>query len=46
MKERWLDLSPEGLQSVAAGLLRDGQYELALDRLESMTAAAGADVPT
>ncbi len=45
MRERWLDLTPEGMHSVAAGLLRDGQYELALDKLEEM-ASKGTDVPS
>ena len=36
MKERWLDLSQDGVQSVALGLLRDGQYEMALDKLDYM----------
>ncbi|KAH8912501.1 hypothetical protein BR93DRAFT_81114 [Coniochaeta sp. PMI_546] len=36
MRERWLDLTPEGRHSIALGLLRDGQHELALDKLEEM----------
>ncbi len=44
MKERWMELSPAGVQSVAVGLLRDGQYELALDKLEEM-AATGIETP-
>ena len=44
MKEHWIDLTTEGAQSVAVGLLRDGQYELALDKLEEMT-AQGDHVP-
>lgn len=36
MRERWLDLSPDGAHDVAAGLIRDGQLEMALARLESM----------
>lgn len=44
MRERWLDLTPEGRCSVALGLLRDGQHELALDKLEAMLDAE--DLPT
>lgn len=40
MKERWIDLTPDGQQSVALGLLRDGQYERALNQLDEMTEAA------
>ncbi|KIH89280.1 hypothetical protein SPBR_06739 [Sporothrix brasiliensis 5110] len=40
MKERWIDLAPDGQQSVALGLLRDGQYERALNQLDEMTEAA------
>ncbi len=36
MRERWISLSRDGAHDVAAGLVRDGQLELALDRLESM----------
>ncbi|OIW32090.1 hypothetical protein CONLIGDRAFT_570992 [Coniochaeta ligniaria NRRL 30616] len=36
MRERWLDLTPDGRCSIALGLLRDGQHELALDKLEEM----------
>jgi hypothetical protein len=42
MKERWLDLTPDGKCSIALGLLRDGQHELALDKLEEML---DSDVP-
>ncbi|KAL1879819.1 hypothetical protein Daus18300_001657 [Diaporthe australafricana] len=37
MKERWLEISPEGHQHIAIGLLRDEQYELALEKLREMS---------
>lgn len=45
MKEAWIDVTPEGRCSVALGLLRDGQYEMALDALEQMT-EEGIDIPS
>ncbi|KAH7313160.1 pentatricopeptide repeat protein-like protein [Rhexocercosporidium sp. MPI-PUGE-AT-0058] len=36
MKERWLGLSPEGWHSLVVGLIRDRQYEVALDKLDEM----------
>ncbi|KAL1992747.1 hypothetical protein VTN49DRAFT_3503 [Thermomyces lanuginosus] len=36
MRDRWLSLSPAGWHYVVAGLLREEQYELALERLEHM----------
>ena len=36
MRERWLDITPEGHQDIAIGLLRDGQYELALEKIDEM----------
>lgn len=36
MKERWIEVTPTGNQHIAIGLLRDGQYELALEKLEEM----------
>jgi hypothetical protein len=36
MKERWLEPTPDGKYSIALGLLRDGQHELALEKLEQM----------
>lgn len=36
MKERWLGLSPEGWHSLVVGLIRDRQYEIAMDKLEEM----------
>lgn len=36
MKERWLGLSPEGWHSLVVGLIRDRQYEVAMDKLEEM----------
>lgn len=36
MKERWLGLSPEGWHSLVVGLLRDRQFEAAMEKLEQM----------
>ncbi|KAH7384771.1 pentatricopeptide repeat protein-like protein [Cadophora sp. MPI-SDFR-AT-0126] len=36
MKERWLGLSPEGWHSLVVGLIRDRQYEVAMDKLDEM----------
>jgi pentatricopeptide repeat protein len=36
IRDRWLSLSPTGWNSVVAGLIRDGQMEMALDRLDYM----------
>lgn len=36
MKERWFSLSPEGWHNLVVGLLRDRQFELAMDKLEQM----------
>lgn len=36
MRERWLDITPGGHQDIAIGLLRDGQYELALEKIDEM----------
>ncbi|KAF4423901.1 hypothetical protein CGCF413_v008517 [Colletotrichum fructicola] len=36
MKQSWTEVNPEADGHVALGLLRDGQFELALDKLESM----------
>lgn len=36
MKERWIDITPKGHRFIALGLLRDEQYELALEKLDSM----------
>ncbi|KAG9229762.1 pentatricopeptide repeat protein-like protein [Amylocarpus encephaloides] len=38
MRGRWLGLSPEGYHSFVIGLLRDRQYEMAMDKLEQMQA--------
>jgi hypothetical protein len=38
MKERWYGLSPSGWHSLVVGLLRDQQYEIAMDKLEQMRA--------
>ncbi|CAK7565523.1 MAG: hypothetical protein SEPTF4163_003440 [Sporothrix epigloea] len=40
MKVRWIELSPDGWVSNALGLLRDGQFERALNALDEMTEAA------
>ncbi|TLS28818.1 hypothetical protein PpBr36_01028 [Pyricularia pennisetigena] len=34
MKHQYIELTPDGHVSVVLGLLRDGQYEMAIDRLE------------
>lgn len=36
MKERWVEVLPKGHRYIALGLLRDEQYELALEKLDSM----------
>ncbi|KAE9363568.1 hypothetical protein N431DRAFT_550372 [Stipitochalara longipes BDJ] len=36
MKERWFGLSPEGWHHLVVGLIRDRQYEVAMDKLEQM----------
>jgi hypothetical protein len=36
MKERWFGLSPQGWHHLVAGLIRDRQYEVAMDKLEQM----------
>jgi len=36
MKERWFGLSPEGWHWLVVGLIRDRQYEMAMDKLEEM----------
>ncbi len=36
MKERWFGLSPEGWHWLVVGLIRDRQYEMAMDKLEQM----------
>jgi hypothetical protein len=36
MKERWFALTNEGWHNVVVGLLREHQYEIALDTLEGM----------
>lgn len=36
MKERWIGLSPEGWHHLVIGLIRDRQYESAMDKLEQM----------
>lgn len=36
MRERWFGISSDGLHDVTAAMLREGQYELALDRIDAM----------
>lgn len=36
MRERWVEILPKGHRYIAIGLLRDEQYELALEKLDSM----------
>jgi hypothetical protein len=36
MREKWYTLSPSGANYVVAGLLRERQFELALERMEGM----------
>jgi pentatricopeptide repeat protein len=36
MKERWIGLSPESWHNLVAGLIRDRQFESAMDKLEQM----------
>jgi pentatricopeptide repeat protein len=36
MKERWFTLTPDGWHNLVVGLLRDRQYEVALDKLDEM----------
>jgi pentatricopeptide repeat protein len=36
LRDRWLPLSPDGWHSVVAGLIREEQFELALDHLDHM----------
>lgn len=38
MKERWYGLSPVGWHNLVIGLLRDRQYEMAMDKFEQMQA--------
>ncbi|KAI9745819.1 MAG: hypothetical protein M1818_000500 [Claussenomyces sp. TS43310] len=38
MKDRWFTLTPDGWHNVVVGLLRDRQFEIALDKLEEMQA--------
>ncbi|KAF5025804.1 hypothetical protein F66182_2137 [Fusarium sp. NRRL 66182] len=37
MHEYWFEFTPSAKQNIAVGLLRDGQYELALDKLDELT---------
>jgi hypothetical protein len=44
MKSLWISLDDSMKQAVALGLLRDGQYELAADKMENMI-QDGLDIP-
>ncbi len=39
MRQHWIELTPRGEHMVVAGYVRDGQLELALDRLDAMQRA-------
>ncbi len=39
MRQHWIELTPRGEHMVVAGYVRDGQLELALDRLDAMLRA-------
>ncbi|CZR66735.1 uncharacterized protein PAC_16636 [Phialocephala subalpina] len=45
MKMKWFGLSPEGWHDYVIGLIRDRQYEVAMDRLEQMHTDAIAVQP-
>lgn len=45
MKQAWLTISFDGLVSIAVGLLRDGQYEMALEKLEELH-KTGVPIPS
>lgn len=45
MKERWFGLSPEGWHWLIVGLVRDRQYEMAMDKLEEMQTDQGMVQP-
>lgn len=45
MKTLWMDPTPSDQQNVALGLLRDGQYELALDAFERLVSGGGLPPP-
>lgn len=36
MRQYWFEVTPDGWHDVVAGLIREGQLELALERLETM----------
>lgn len=38
MRERWFSVSPEGWHDVVTGLLRERQFELAMEKLDFMRA--------
>ncbi|KAF2502840.1 hypothetical protein BU16DRAFT_498694 [Lophium mytilinum] len=46
MQERWLQLSENGQAAVAAGLLRERSFEMALDKIEEMEKQGQGRVPT
>lgn len=36
MRQHWFNLTPDGWHDLVVGLLRDGQFEMALENLETM----------
>ncbi|RYP44600.1 hypothetical protein DL768_008949 [Monosporascus sp. mg162] len=45
MKNRWYSPNLDGLTSIIVGLLRDGQYELALEKLEELYKSSVTNPP-
>ncbi|KAK8052161.1 hypothetical protein PG993_003546 [Apiospora rasikravindrae] len=45
MKQAWIEPTFQGLVAITVGLLRDGQYEMALERLEKLNAGDMAVPP-
>ncbi|RYP82887.1 hypothetical protein DL770_005494 [Monosporascus sp. CRB-9-2] len=45
MKNRWYSPNLDGLTSIVVGLLRDGQYELALEKLEELYKSSVTNPP-
>ncbi|KKZ66296.1 hypothetical protein EMCG_07960 [[Emmonsia] crescens] len=38
LRDRWLTISPEGWHNIVTGLIREGQFEMALDHISRMQA--------
>ncbi|PGG99642.1 hypothetical protein GX51_06197 [Blastomyces parvus] len=38
LRDRWLTISPEGWHNIVTGLIREGQFEMALDNISRMQA--------